>query len=234
MHPGKDVRGGRRTVCSVDLELLGGGRSAQVYALDDERVLRRYFDGLDTTAEVAVMTYVRAHGVPVPRVISSAGSEMVMERVHGPTMVEALQSESLPLADAAGILADLHQRLHAVPSRTDDPAARVLHMDLHPLNVLISADGPVLIDWCNARDGAPDLDVAMSALILAEVAVPEGGLAAFARDLLAAFLTAVGGDPVSQLAEAVRIRSDNPTLSPGELESLPSAADLVRTIAGAR
>ena len=30
--------------------------------------------------------------------------------------------------------------------------------------------GPVVIDWRNATDGAPDLDVALSAVILAQVA----------------------------------------------------------------
>lgn len=48
---------------------------------------------------------------------------------------------------------------------------RVLHLDLHPNNVLLGPSGPMLIDWRNTTEGAPDIEVAVSALILAQVAV---------------------------------------------------------------
>jgi aminoglycoside phosphotransferase (APT) family kinase protein len=150
------------------MELLARGRSADVYALDDSWVLRRYFVDNDTSVEAAVMAYVREHGVPVPLVRSVNRTDMVLERIHGPTMGEAMLAGRLALDEAAHQLADLHKRLHAVPSRTADLAARVLHMDIHPYNVMMSDTGPVLIDWCNVRDGPPELDVAMTALILAE------------------------------------------------------------------
>jgi aminoglycoside phosphotransferase (APT) family kinase protein len=35
-----------------------------------------------------------------------------------------------------------------------------VHRDLHPLNVLITARGPVVIDWANASRGDPAFDVA--------------------------------------------------------------------------
>jgi hypothetical protein len=70
--------------------LLASGRDADVFAIDAQRVLRRYRDGSEVTAEAAVMR---------------------------------------------------------------------------------SARGPVVIDWDNAAEGLPELDVALSALILAEVVV---------------------------------------------------------------
>ncbi|MFC7592741.1 phosphotransferase [Nonomuraea antimicrobica] len=49
-------------------ELLGAGRSADVYAIGDGRVLRRYRVAIDARRETAVMAYVAGHGYPVPEV----------------------------------------------------------------------------------------------------------------------------------------------------------------------
>jgi aminoglycoside phosphotransferase (APT) family kinase protein len=133
---------------------------------------------------------------------------------------------------AAGLLADLHTRLHAVPPRRARHGAdRILHLDLHPGNVILSPDGPVLIDWCNTAEGSPDLDIALTALILAEVAagsyLPD--FAAPARQLLTAFRQLAGGSPLDQLDHAVAYRSAMSTLSPDEKSRLSTAAHLVVT-----
>lgn len=47
-------------------QLLGTGRSADVYAIDEAWVLRRYRDSSDATPELAVMSYLSACGYPVP------------------------------------------------------------------------------------------------------------------------------------------------------------------------
>ena len=39
-----------------------------------------------------------------------------MERLHGPTLLQALGAGEVSLPDAAGILHDLHTRLHAIPA----------------------------------------------------------------------------------------------------------------------
>jgi Phosphotransferase enzyme family len=105
-----------------------------------------------------------------------------------------------------------------VPSRTADPDARVLHVDLHPNNVMLGADGPVLIDWCNVGDGPPDLDVAMTALILAERVTADVPEAPMVRALIRAFLGAAGGDPVPHLYDAVPIRGSDVTLAAWDVD----------------
>jgi aminoglycoside phosphotransferase (APT) family kinase protein len=168
----------------------------------------------------------------VPAVFSVDGRDMVMERIHGPTMSQALGEQRLRLDEAAEVMAELHRLLHAVPSRTSDPAERILHMDIHPGNVMMGPDGPVLIDWCNVRDGPPDLDVAMSALILSElVAAGTDPRAPFVRALVTSFLAAADGDPVSHLVDAVPIRGSDPLLAPEEVARLDAAAEVVRACA---
>ncbi|MFE4961415.1 phosphotransferase [Streptomyces sp. NPDC056660] len=210
--------------------LLGSGRSADVYEIDEAWVLRRDRDGWgDAAAEGAVMTYVREHGYPVPRVRASGSrTDLVLERLSGPTMLAALLAREMGAAEGGALLASLLRRLHAVPGRDlAEPGSRVLHLDLHPDNVMLTPDGPQVIDWTNAEDGPPGLDWAMSAVILAQVAV---GDLPVARDLLAALLADPGGLTEEGLAEALRRRAANPTMSRGEVELLGEAERLIRTL----
>ncbi|WP_420540748.1 phosphotransferase [Nonomuraea roseoviolacea] len=48
---------------------------------------------------------------------------------------------------------------------------RCLHLDLHPENVMLTPEGPMVVDRADASEGSPALDWGMSALILAEAAV---------------------------------------------------------------
>ncbi len=157
---------------------LGSGRASAVYALDDERVLRR---GGAPEREARVMRYARASGYPVPTVHEVREDALVLERVHGPTMLADLRRRPWRLHAHARLLAALHEQLHAIP--WEDGA--LLHLDLHPENVLLPPTGPVVIDWTNARAGEPALDVALSWVI----AKTSGGLPgrAFARVFLGSF-----------------------------------------------
>jgi aminoglycoside phosphotransferase (APT) family kinase protein len=213
----------------VDAAPFASGRDADVFAIDAGRVLRRYRKGGDVAAEATVMRYVAGFGFPVPTVHHAGGADLVMDRVDGPTMASALIAGTLRLADAATQLADLHHRLHELPPRlSTDPAARVLHMDLHPQNVLLGPGGPVVIDWRNTTEGPPDLDVALSAVILAQVAVDQRHpWAVPAKALLTEFLRQVGGSPLRLLEQAVAIRKADPGLTPDEVDRLDEAATLV-------
>jgi aminoglycoside phosphotransferase (APT) family kinase protein len=210
-------------------QLLATGRDADVFVIDDRRVLRRYRDGGDVTAEAAVMAYVVTFGFPAPRVYAAVGTDLVMERLAGTTMLAALVSDNIGVDEAAATLAELHWRLHELPARLSaDPAARVLHLDLHPDNVILSPRGPVLIDWRNATEGPPQLDLALSALILAEVAVDKANaMAAAAHEMLIAFLRQVDDVQPAMLDRALAIRRANPTLMAEEVSRLAEAASIV-------
>ncbi|MER5183336.1 hypothetical protein ABT009_34180 [Streptomyces sp. NPDC002896] len=99
-------------------ELLGSGRSADVFAIDDHWVLRRYLDGGDTTAEATVMAYLAQHGYPVPHLREPATAthgtrprgDLVMQRLHGPSMLQALLQGTVTAEDAGAALAGLLHR----------------------------------------------------------------------------------------------------------------------------
>ncbi len=201
-----------------------------MYALDEARVLRRYRAGGDVSAEAQVMAHVAEHGYPVVRVFTAAGCDLVLERLVGPTMLEALAAAQIDVDVAAGMLADLHAQLHAVPGLAGSPAERIVHLDLHPENVVLTPRGPVVIDWRNARDGVPNLDAAVSALIIAQVGVdPAHPRRDLARLLLVAFLSHVREEPVYELDAAVARRRADPGLSTDEVARLTDAALLVRS-----
>jgi Ser/Thr protein kinase RdoA (MazF antagonist) len=217
------------------MELLATGRDADVHVLDDDRVLRRYRDGRPAGSEAEVMLAVAAAGYPAARVLGVDGPDLVLSRVHGPTLAEAMVTGSITVADAAGLLARLHDDLHGLPWPGGAP---LLHLDLHPLNVMMSSDGPVVIDWSNARPGPAGLDVATTALIVAQVVVTPGMLpdqpgleAGLRRDLrafLSAFDAAVTTPWTDHLDDAVRRRALDPNLTSRELTLLGDAAEIAR------
>jgi tRNA A-37 threonylcarbamoyl transferase component Bud32 len=207
---------------------LASGREADVFALDDERVLRRYRRAADVTDEARVMAYVGGLGFPVPAVYEASGADMVMERLDGPTMAQALTGGTLDIPAGAALLAGLLGLLHELPPLpgTDRP---ILHLDLHPENVMLTRRGPVVIDWCNATDGPADLDTGLSCVILAQVAMDDshpwsGAAGAF----LDAFRPLAPGDPLRLLDDAVAVRGRQLDLSADEIGVLAPAAARVR------
>ncbi|MFF5011823.1 phosphotransferase family protein [Streptomyces sp. NPDC001165] len=214
--------------------LLGSGRSADVYEIDEAWVLRRDREGWgDAAAEGAVMEHVRRHGYPAPRVRHTGSrTDLVMERLSGPTMLSGFAEGRIDAREAGALLARLLRQLHAVPGRdADDPEARVLHLDLHPDNVMLTPDGPRVIDWSNAEDGRPGLDWGMTAVILAQVAVGGEPLAPPALAMLTALLADPSDLTEAGLAEARRRRAVNPTMSRREVELLGDAEKLIRSLA---
>lgn len=222
------------------MELIASGRDADVFDIGEGAVLRRYTGPHpDSALEAAVMRHLAAHGYPVPAVRSAAGADLVMDRIVGPTMLQSMLAGEISLEETGRVLADLLHRLHQVTAfaglqppmrvalqRNGSQPARILHLDLHPDNVLLSEQGPVVIDWTMAAAGPPDLDRAVSAMILAEVAHADGPMADPAGAVLTAFLEHA---PVSddERALALEFRRLNPTLSAGEIARLDGAAALI-------
>ena len=52
----------------------------------------------------------------------------------------------------------------------------MLHLDLHPLNVMMGPTGPVVIDWANACRGDPNVDVGIAWVLMATGEVATGRL----------------------------------------------------------
>ena len=65
---------------------------------------------------------------------------------------------------AANVDTSLASALDLLPARTGTP--RLCHGDLHPSNVIVSKDGPVIVDWFDASRGDRVADVARSSLTL--------------------------------------------------------------------
>jgi aminoglycoside phosphotransferase (APT) family kinase protein len=132
--------------------------------------------------EARIMEYVRDHGFSVPAIeeVSEDGLDMVIERIKGPDMVTMMGSRPWAIPRLGRVLADLHHRLHELAAPTwleDAPVGRgsgLLHLDLHPLNVMMGPEGPVVIDWARACRGDPDVDVALAWILMASGEVPTG------------------------------------------------------------
>lgn len=218
------------------MDLIGSGRGADVYALDGAKVLRRYRTPLDTLHEAAVMQHVRAHGFPAPEVDSSAGPELVMERVDGPTMLAAVAREPWRLASLARLLAELHAKLAAIPAASwmtprFTPGDAVVHLDLHPDNVILSTRGPVVIDWTSAGIGRPGDDAAQTWAIMSSARIPVDGwrrrLLVAARQLFVQrFVTLAGRDEaVARLRDAITYRLRDRNLFDDERAALVRLAE---------
>ncbi|MDJ0785719.1 MAG: phosphotransferase [Myxococcota bacterium] len=120
---------------------------------------------------------------------------IVLERIEGPTLLSELARGGAAVREVGVRLAEIHRALHAaapasLPRALDtlrkslaaaDPGLReealpivdalpdgaaTNHGDLHPGNVILSARGPVLVDWVNAHLAHPALDVARSLVLL--------------------------------------------------------------------
>ncbi len=164
--------------------LLAAGRDADIFEYGPGLVLRRSRAGRSLTEEARVMEYVRSQGYPVPAVeeVSDDGADMVMERIEGMDMVAAIGKRPWTIPRHGRVLADLHRQLHELPAPDwlhDAPVGsgdRLLHLDLHPLNVMLGPRGPVVIDWTGACRGDPAVDVALAWVLMAAGDVPTGWL----------------------------------------------------------
>lgn len=151
---------------TAEFPLIGRGRAADVFDVGDGRVLRRYrtpHPGF-VEREALTMEFLRAHGAPVPEVFSASGVDLVMERLEGRSMLDVLKARPWRAAAIGRQLAQLHHQIHRIPAgdialpRFGDGDS-ILHLDLHPDNVMLTDHGPMIIDWSNVALGAPLADV---------------------------------------------------------------------------
>jgi aminoglycoside phosphotransferase (APT) family kinase protein len=167
-----------------------------------------------------------------------------MERVEGPTMVEAFSKAPWRLSSLARELARLHNELHQLSAPdflSPAPVGRghaVVHLDLHPLNVLVGPRGPVVIDWTMAALGDPDADVALAWLLMASGEVPGARAKRAALNLargavLRAFLGGVDRDRAArQMLEVCEWKATDANMSEREVASMREVARRAASSAG--
>lgn len=180
--------------------MIASGRDCFIFESSPGKVVRRARDGRSLEREASVMRHARRHGFPAPEVYDAEGPDILMERVDGPSMFQAMAKRPWQLAAHAQLLADLHTQLGKVRAPGWLPAAEgcfgtsLLHLDLHPLNVLITADGPRVIDWANAARGAAGAEVANTWLTMATVPAPNLPARIGQRLMVKAFLSRIDRD----------------------------------------
>jgi tRNA A-37 threonylcarbamoyl transferase component Bud32 len=200
-------------------QLVAKGRWTDVYDLGNGRVLKRYRDPASkpiAAFEAGVMLHARAHGVPVPEVMEVRGGDLLLEKVAGPTMLRDLTRRPRALPQHARTLSELHRTVHAVTAPPGlqhpfGPGGVLLHLDLHPDNVILSPAGPVLIDWQGAVAGPAAADIAHTWLLIRTSMIPgrfmQRVLGTLGQRLFArAFLAQVDAEKVKSLLPAIAAR----------------------------
>jgi tRNA A-37 threonylcarbamoyl transferase component Bud32 len=221
---------------------MASGRDADIFEYGTNQVLRRSRNARSMDLEARTMEFVRAKGYPVPRVdeVSPDGSELIMERINGANMVDALNSTPWKANHFGVQLAKLHVQLHELvapewlPPAPCGVGSQLLHMDLHPLNVMVTAQGPMVIDWCNAVRGDSNTDVAVTWTLLSAGEVPTRGLkgklvGVIRSRLIHGFIGSFDRNAIRPEVEAiVTWKSRDTNMSMSEIASMRNFARRVR------
>ena len=134
----------------------------------------------ERVADEALAVSAAAGRVPVPRVLDRIELDgcgaVLLELLPGRPAGDLAVTTPERAATAGRSCGALHDRLAelaAPPKLRDAPRVRcrqrrLLHLDLHPYNVLVDDDGQLtgVIDWTNAAAGDPQLDAARTWSIL--------------------------------------------------------------------
>lgn len=159
-----------------------------------------------------------------------------MERLDGRDMLSELGKKPWLVRRHGRLLAELHNRLHEIQAPPGlgpafEPGDRMLHLDLHPANVMLSSRGPVVIDWTGARAGAAGADVAIAYLIMASsdvdlIPMPLRPVVGRLRaSLLRQFLAGTHDDPKPYIASAAAARMRDPNVRSSEIDRLRRMAE---------
>jgi len=112
------------------LTRIGQGRAAEVFALDDERVVKVAREGLGhtLTREAVAMSAAHAAGMPVPAVYGLVDIEdrraLIMDRARGTDMLSRFAAKPWTLVGAGAKLGALHARLHETLAPSDLPSLK--------------------------------------------------------------------------------------------------------------
>jgi aminoglycoside phosphotransferase (APT) family kinase protein len=219
------------------MKLLASGRDGDIFEFAPGLVLRRTRDRRPIAHEARIMRYAADNGFPVPRIeeVRADGTEIVMERIDGPIMMDAMVRPPWKLGEHLRRLADLHDRLHTIEGPDWLPGIsegdRLLHLDLHPMNVIMSPNGPVVVDWPNARRGDPMADVALSYALMTCGRIPLPGPVAAALGAVRAPVIRrtfarryLGPDFHRWVAEMATLKCFDTNMHPNEITALEALA----------
>ena len=195
-------------------EKIGEGALADVHAWAPGQVVKLFKAGFPRRIpwwEARMTRAAFAAGAPAPEVLGEVSVEgrfgIVLPRLDGPTLLQALLAGAMTPERAGAILANLGLAVHKTPPPPEALALRehmegslklagdtipghfaasllalidhlpptdgLCHCDLHPGNVIMTAEGPRLIDWAGTLRASAALDLACSHLILSEI-LPSG------------------------------------------------------------
>lgn len=192
------------------------GRTAQVFAWQDDQVLKLFHDWVPenwVTHEFRVAQLVQATGMDVPAVIGeiievNGRRGICYQRLDGDSMMQHVTANPFDLLNQTRLLGKLHAEIHtrqglglpsqreklkykisnaeSLPDHLKEAALnalehlpdgdRVCHGDFHPGNILMTARGPVIIDWTDASCGDPLSDVARTLVMLKAAHLPLNSL----------------------------------------------------------
>lgn len=150
--------------------------------------------------EIQAMNVASAAGVPVPPLLGfevyRRNPCMLLEWVEGSLMFD--ECHSLEDIQRYGeLLGRTLRTLHEDTTRQDGSC--LIHMDYHPLNVLVNGEEVVgVLDWTNSAWGHPLQDVARTVMIFAAsplVDHEDRELSKRLRRMARAFLTGYGSAP---------------------------------------
>lgn len=107
--------------------VVGNGRTAQVMALGNDRIMKRFRSGFPQhgiRAEFAASDWVYRQGLSVPRAFElleeEAGLSIVFQRIQGPTLMKRILVPGFQKRGAR-LLASLHAEIHRIPTDETSP-----------------------------------------------------------------------------------------------------------------
>ncbi|WP_051197111.1 phosphotransferase [Jonesia quinghaiensis] len=235
----------------TEAHLLGETSLARSYAINDAYVAHELVLPADQYLGLGLLDHITEHGYTAPRLIEIVDNTLIMEHIHGPTLFQALVSGETSYADGAEIVDALHRALHDIPlpknadqfvgkehhhllRGTDHERASnlaIIHLDLHPANIILAADGAYPINWECARIGPPDLDRASTALAIGVVASEVNELQQASREYLHQLHRLFGNGYLRYLDEANAHHKTHPDLTDEDRGHLDTAQLVVRDVA---
>lgn len=196
-----------------------------MFIRSDGLLVKRTRTGRDLRREAEMMLYLSGHGIPVPRVFEATEDELVMQYVPGPRMSEEIGRKPWLAGSLGEELADLHHRLDLIPAPGFlSGEGDLLHLDLHPGNVVLGPEGPVVLDWASAGKGDRRLDVALSWVSLA-VAHLAPVMKLTRWRFLRSFMANVDPEARNAIPGAARIRLERHDRDPRERAALQKLMD---------